>query len=110
MYADIQRYVESCIECQMYSDYRVRDELHPTYSPVLHYKWMVDIVHMPSRRNQMKYLVLAREDLSNQVEGRPLRNKSASAVLKFLLEDVICRYGNVGQIVTDRGELDSDEA
>ena len=88
----------------------MRDELHPTYSPVLHYKWMVDIVHMPSGRNQMKYLVLAREDLSNQVEGRPLRNKSASAVLKFLLEDVICRYGNVGQIVTDRGELDSDAA
>ena len=110
MYADIQRYVESCIECQMYSDYRVRDELHPTCSPVLHYKWMVDIVHMPSGRNQMKYLVLAREDLSNQVEGRPLRNKSASTILKFLLEDVICRYGNVGQIVTDRGELDSDEA
>ena len=83
MYADIQRYVESCIECQMYSDYRVRDELHPPYSPVLHYKWMLDIVHMPSGQNQIKYLVLAREDFSNQVEGRPHRNKSTSAILKL---------------------------
>ena len=58
---------------------------------------------------QMKYLVLAREDLTNQVEGRALRNKTTSAVCKFLLKDVICRYGCVGKIVTDRGELDENE-
>ena len=36
--------------------------------------------------NQMKYLVLACEDLSNQVEGRPLWNKLTSTVPYFLLE------------------------
>ena len=29
---------------------------------------------------------------------------------KFLIEDVICRYGCVGKIVADRGELDAKEA
>ena len=29
---------------------------------------------------------------------------------KFLLEDVICRYGCVGNIIADCGELDADEA
>ena len=33
-----------------------------------------------------------------------------SAVCKFILEDVICRYGCVGKITADRGELDADEA
>ena len=65
---------------------------------------------MPMGLGQMKYLVLAREDLTNQVEGRVLRNKTTSAVCKFLLEDVICRYGCVGKIVVDRGELDTNEA
>jgi hypothetical protein len=40
----------------------------------------------------MKYLVLAREDLTNQLEGRALHSKETAAVCKFLLEDVICRH------------------
>jgi hypothetical protein len=71
---------------------------------------MVDIVMMPMGRWQMKYLVLAREDLTNQVEGRALRTKETSSVCRFLLEDVLCRYGCVGKIVADRGELDANEA
>ena len=31
------------------------------------------------------------------------------AVCRFLIEDVICRYGCVGKIVADRGELDAEE-
>ena len=48
---------------------------------------------------QMKYLVLVREDLTNQVEGRALTNKTMIIVCKFLLKDVVCRYGCVGKIV-----------
>jgi hypothetical protein len=55
----------------------------------------------------MKYLVLAREDLTNQVEGRALWEKKAASICQFLLEDVICRYGCVGKIIADWGELDA---
>ena len=68
---------------------------------------MVDLVLMPMGVGQMKYLVLAREDLTNQVEGCALTNKMTEAVFNFLLEDVVCRYGCVGKIVADRGELDA---
>ena len=71
---------------------------------------MVDLVSMPMGVGQMKYLVLAREDFTNQVEGRALTNKTMSAVCKFLLEEVICRYQCVGKIVADQGELDAREA
>ena len=97
-------------DCQMYSNIRHRDGLQPTYSLSLHYKWVVDIVMMPVGVWQMRYLVLAREDLTNQVEGRALRQKTTSIVFKFLLEDVICRYGCSTKVVADRGELDSNEA
>ena len=30
-------------------------------------------------------------------------------VCRFLIEDVICRYGFVGKIMADRGELDAQE-
>jgi hypothetical protein len=62
---------------------------------------MVDIVTMPLGQWQMKYLVLARKDLTNQIEDHALHSKEMTAVCKFLLEDVICR---------DRGELDANEA
>ena len=71
---------------------------------------MVDIVAMPMGAGQKKFLVLAREDLMNQVEGRTLRSKTTSAISQFILEDIVCRYGCIGKIVVDRGELNSDEA
>jgi hypothetical protein len=71
---------------------------------------MVDIVTMPTGAGQQKYLVLARKDLTNQVEGRTLQKKTRAAVCQFLPEKVICRYGCVGQVIADRGELDSNEA
>ena len=58
----------------------------------------------------MRYLVLAREDLTNQVEGRALTNKTTAVVCKFVIEDVICQYGCMGKIVDDQGELDAEEA
>ena len=110
MYRDIAEFTGSCEKSQMYSGIRHRDELHPTFSPTINLKWMVDIVSMPTGIGQRKYLVLAREDLSNQVEGRALRKKTSATVCRFLLEEVFCRYGCVGRVVADRGELDSDEA
>ena len=109
-YKDVVKWVETCEECQLYSNVWHRDELHPTFPLALHAKWMADIVVMPFGLWQMKYLVLAREDFTNQVEGRALRNKTTSTVCRFLLEEVICRYGCVGKIIADRGELDANEA
>ena len=94
----------------MHSIVQHRDELHPTYPPVVHFKWMVDLVTMSMGEGHKRYMVLAREDLTNQVEGQALTNKTTVAVCKFLIEDVICRYGCVGKIVADRGELDAEEA
>jgi hypothetical protein len=94
----------------MYSMVRHRDELHPTYPPSVHFKWMVDLVTMSLGVGQMRYLVVAREDLTNQVEGQALQNKTTAGVCRFLVEEVVCWYGCVRKIVVDRGELDAEEA
>jgi hypothetical protein len=70
---------------------------------------MVDLVTMPLGVGQMWYLVLAREDLTNQVEGRALQNKTTAGVCRFLIEELVCRYGCVGKIMADHGELDAEE-
>ena len=49
----------------------------------------------------MRHLVQAQENLTNQVEGRALQNNTTAAVYRFLIEEVVCRYGCVGKIVVD---------
>ena len=69
LYQDVHRFMTTCESCQVHSVVRHRDELHPTYPPTVHFKWMVDLVTMPMGVGQMRYLVLEREDLMNQVVG-----------------------------------------
>jgi hypothetical protein len=71
---------------------------------------VIDLVAMPLGLWEMKYLVLAREELSNFVEGRALRTKSTEGVYRFILEDIFSRYGTIGKMRADREELDAVEA
>lgn len=110
LYKDVEEFVASCITCQLQSKIRYRDELHPTYPPSIHFQWVIDLVMMPPGVWGMRYLVLAREELSNFVEGRALRTKTTEGVCRFILEDIFSRYGSIGQMRADRGELDVAEA
>ena len=59
MYKVVHHFVMTCESCQVHSGIRHRDELHPTYPPTMHLKWMVKVVTMPIEVGQMWYLVLA---------------------------------------------------
>ncbi|KAL3702497.1 hypothetical protein R1sor_020519 [Riccia sorocarpa] len=110
LYQDVVNFVSSCLHCQYYSKIRYRDGLVPTFPPSMHFQWVIDLVMMPPGMWGMKYLVLAREDLSNYVEGRALRSKAAEGICRFILEDIVCRYGSIGRMRADRGDLDTGEA
>ncbi|KAL2614093.1 hypothetical protein R1flu_025785 [Riccia fluitans] len=110
LYQDAAGFVESCVECQMQSKVRHRDGLKPTYPLSMHFQWVLDLVIMPIGIWGMRYLVLAREELSNYVEGRALRTKATKGLCRFILEDIFYRYGSVGRLRADRGELDTIEA
>jgi Integrase zinc binding domain/RNase H-like domain found in reverse transcriptase/Reverse transcriptase (RNA-dependent DNA polymerase) len=110
LYKDVEEFVASCVVCQLQSKVRHRDELHPTYPIAIHFQWMIDLVAMPNAMWGMKYLVLAREELSNFVEGRALRTKTTENVCRFILEDIFSRYGSIGRMRADRGELNAIEA
>ena len=71
MWGMIKDYVETCEQCQFLSKVQYREELHPTASPTIHGRWFVDIVVMP-KAGRFRYLILAREDVTDWVEGRAL--------------------------------------
>ena len=90
MFKDVENFVRSCQKCQLFIT--------------------VDIVHMPPGKWGMKYLVLARDDLTNFVEGRCLKTKHTDGVCRFILEEFFSRYGYINTLTADRGELNSNEA
>ena len=50
-----------------------------------------------------RYIVAARDDLSKAAEGRALRKANSKQLSQFFWEQIICRYGTVGMVVTDNG-------
>jgi len=53
--------------------------------------------------NKFRYLVQARCALSSWPEWRPLRRENEKTLGDFILEEILCRWGGVAEIVTDNG-------
>jgi hypothetical protein len=65
---------------------------------------------MPRSAEGHRYLAVAREDLGNFVEAQALRTKSTNRICQFFLTDLFARYGSIGRIKADNGELNAKEA
>lgn len=99
---DIKEYIRTCHQCQIRSTFKFH--IPPTISipTTVFSKVYLDIMLMPKAQGY-RYIVAARDDLSGAAEGRKLKKASARTVSQFIFEELICRYGNIVQIVTDNG-------
>ena len=50
-----------------------------------------------------RYIVAARDDLMHISEGQALHKANSESLAKFFCEQIYCRYGMVGHVVTDNG-------
>jgi len=102
MLQDIKIFVQSCHPCQTRATFKIH--LPPTISipTKLFAKIYLDIMLMPKAQGY-RYVVAARDNLSGAAEGCKLKKASAAAVSQFIYEEIICRYGNILEIVTDNG-------
>lgn len=102
MWKDAQHHVKSCHECQIRSTKKVETPLTISVPGTLFTKLYVDIMYMPKGMG-FQFIVAARDDLTRAAEGRALRNTKAKTMSQFFWEEIICRYGAIGQVVTDNG-------
>jgi hypothetical protein len=100
---DVKHHVQSCHPCQIRST--KKRVLPPTISmPVTIFtKVYVDCMVMTTTKEGYRYIVTARDDLTRAAEARALKNCNSSALRKFFWEQIYCRYGAIGQVVTDNG-------
>ena len=107
MYADVRDYIKSCLQCQYRDARRLEEALYPIWINGMWKKFGVDVVYMSSCAGKI-FLVTVRCDFSGWVEERVLINVISELVVKFLWEDIICRYGCFERLVIDGGFENKD--
>ena len=93
LYTNVDKFVQSCEQCQKRKPHRYDEPLHPTFSYSLWMKIGLDVVHMPTARDGCKYLVGMRDDVSGWAEYKAIRKANSKTIAKFIYETWICRYG-----------------
>jgi transposase InsO family protein len=66
-------------------------------------KIYVDVMDMTESTQGHKYIVCARDDLSRATECRALYKNDSVSLMRFFWEQIYCRYGAIGEVVTDNG-------
>lgn len=103
MEKDINLFVKTCQSCQERQQQLVRIPPMQTKTPGLFEVMHADIMHMSPASNGCKYIIQGRESVVSWVEGRALRDEKARSIALWMYEDILCRWGTIGTIVTDNG-------
>lgn len=105
-YSDVKEYVESCLICQKMALKRLEEPMNPVIIPALNRTWYVDLQLMPKASGYIGILE-AREGLTGWIEAKMVKKKDEDEWIQFIYQSIICRYGCVGRIISDNGELNS---
>lgn len=98
---DINWYIKSCRLCQVRQKRLLRIPPVATMTPSIFQKIHVDVMVMGVVSNGYRLVVAARDSLTRWLEARALRADNGETLGRFLLEEIICRWGCPRWIVTD---------
>ncbi|GJZ97021.1 reverse transcriptase domain-containing protein [Tanacetum coccineum] len=83
--------------------------LTPITAPWLFYKWGIDIVGpFPEREGKVKFLIVAMDYFTKWIEAKAVSTITGNQVKKFVWDNIVCRFGLPGEIVSDNGKQFSD--
>lgn len=100
--AAVRHHVSSCHECQIRSLKKMEIPLTVSTPTTLFEKVYVDVMFMPPSAG-FHFIVAAKDDLTGVTEARALRLNNSQSLAKFFWEQIYCRYGAIGHVVTDNG-------
>ncbi|KAJ0625031.1 putative nucleotidyltransferase, Ribonuclease H [Helianthus annuus] len=107
MHRDTVEQLKKCDACQIHSPIpkSPKHDLVPITSAWPFHKWGMDIVGpFPPSKGGVKFLLVAIDYFSKWPEVKPLAKITGKQVIDFVWENIICRYGLPGVIVTDNGK------
>ncbi|GJY33238.1 reverse transcriptase domain-containing protein, partial [Tanacetum coccineum] len=77
----------------------------PVLDPWPFYKWGIDIAGpFPEGPGKVKFLIIAIDYFTKWIEAKPIANITGNQVKKFVWDNIVCRFGLRGEIVSDNGK------
>ncbi|XP_022040367.1 uncharacterized protein LOC110942913 [Helianthus annuus] len=99
--------LQSCEDCQRHApvSYRAKNNLVPVTSVWPFQKWGIDIVGpFPVSTGGVRFLLVAIDYFTKWIVAKPLRTITGDQVLRFVWENIVCRYGMPLCIISDNGK------
>jgi len=107
--ADCVEFVRRCVKCQLHANkiHAPSSSLHPVSTPWPFAMWAFDIVGpLEDTTGEIKkkaFILTATEYFTKWVKAEAFAEIKASTVVKFIMKNIITRFGIPRDIVTDNG-------
>ncbi|GJW03215.1 reverse transcriptase domain-containing protein [Tanacetum coccineum] len=106
MHEDAKKEVEKCDSCQIHAPVPRLPKTLMTSIMALwpFYQWGMDILGtLPPARGGAKFVIVAIDYFTKWIEAKPLAKITGKEVIRFVMDNIICRFGLPRIIVTDNG-------
>ncbi|GKE52515.1 reverse transcriptase domain-containing protein [Tanacetum coccineum] len=97
----------ACQDCQVHKPIlrNPQQKLTLITSPWPFYKWGIDIAGpFPEGPGKFKFLIVAIDYFTKWIETKPVATITDSQVKKFIWDNIVCRFGLPGEIISDNGK------
>ncbi|GJV56418.1 reverse transcriptase domain-containing protein [Tanacetum coccineum] len=83
--------------------------LTPITAPWPFYKWGIDIAGpFPEGSGKVKFLIVAINYFTKWIEAKAVATITGNQMKKFVWDNIVCRFGLLGEIISDNGKQFSD--
>ncbi|GJZ05072.1 reverse transcriptase domain-containing protein [Tanacetum coccineum] len=107
MHKDARALIKACQECQVHKPIprNPQENLNPITFPWPFYKWGIDIAGpFPEGPGKVKFLIVAMDYFTKWIEAKLVATITGNQVKKFVWENIVCRFGLPGEIISDNGK------
>ncbi|GKE21922.1 reverse transcriptase domain-containing protein [Tanacetum coccineum] len=81
------------------------ESIAPITAPWPFYKWGIDIAGpFPEGSRKVKFLIIAIDYFTKWIEAKPVATIIGNQIKKFVWDNIVCRFGLPGDIVSDNGK------
>nr|GEY78382.1 reverse transcriptase domain-containing protein [Tanacetum cinerariifolium] len=111
MHKDAQDMIRKCSDCQIHRPVTRHPQQPLTSITALwpFYKWEIDIAGpFPEGPGKVKFLIVAMDYFTKWIKAKAVATITGGQVKKFVWDNIVCRFGIPGEIISDNGKQFAD--
>ncbi|GJV65900.1 reverse transcriptase domain-containing protein [Tanacetum coccineum] len=113
MHEDARKLIRACKDFQVHKPVprSLQQKLSPITSSWPFYKWGIDIAGpFPEGPGKVKFLIVAIDYFTKWIEAKPVATITDNQIKKFVWDNIVCRFGLPGEIISDNGKQFQDNS